>query len=1026
MDLTGTAAPAAARQRVADWWPHPLTAEGRALIPVPPGSTVRDVVRLARPTGPVEVVLDGRLLPPEEWDRPIDGAISVRAVAAGGDSDARTILQLAVLAASVAVGNIAALGPVWGALAAAGVNIVGNLLVNALFPPEVPGADKPPPPLYSLTGGANRARPYGPILLTLGRHRVFPDLAGREYVERRGDTEMLFQLFDFGVAGTVEDVRIGDTPIDDFDEVSAEWLRPGEFPLLVEASVETLPGAEIGDQELQPRPPSANGLQVSAAATGWLTRTAPRGTHRVAVDFAAQLMWARAGEIGEMTLGLLIEIQEEAVWTANPAAAAWKSSGWFQISNASAEALRVTREFDGLDPAKDWQVRIARDRGIGAEIDQTRKNEDVIRNTCSVTGLRCYRRVAAAPATTRLALRIRASGQLNGRIDRLSAMVSSVGRAPPTWEQAAAPTDNPASLFVAYARGWEAAGQLVAGMGLDADALDLPGLADWHAWCARQRLGCNALLDGGESHAEALRLIARCGRASPTWQSGRLGVVWEDEARPSTALITPGNTIAGSFRVDWAPPGTAEEVATRFVDPAADWQFSVVRATVPGTVGRPRETAEVTLRGVTDRQQAQRECNRLAAAQRHHRRTCGWRMGREGSAIVRGDVVDVANDLISGGLAGRVAGGTADEPWLDRDPGAAGWLDVRLRSGHVHRSRFARLRSGQLSAANSADLWAVALEEPLEAAPDAVGAEPRDLLWRALADGGEAVRLRIVDARPHRNGEIEFSTIDEVAAYHAADTAAGTVLVAGAGDPRFPRVVGLKLQDAPPLTAGGRFAISAVVEVSGLDWTGIRVWEQVAGQQRREGGGQRRHDSAVGDRRAGRPNRRRARRARAGRRVGDRGIPSGRGPAPLAAQPPRHRLSGRIRRRVRTARRRTPGLDVIGLPYPLDPSPPLGGRGGELAIRGVASPSAALAPGRADELDPGDCAAGGRRQPQSDGADARGRRTRRLLHDFDRRGAVDLLSRGENGAARHAVPRLWRRQRQRELDLVRRRRSAAA
>ena len=60
------------------------------------------------------------------------------------------------------------------------------------------------------------------------------------------------------------------------------------------------------------------------------------------------------------------------------------------------------------------------------------------------------------------------------------------------------------------------------------------------------------MLDRTRSHAEVLTTIAQCGRASPSWQTGKLGVVWEDAGRPATALITPGNIVAGSFAVEYA------------------------------------------------------------------------------------------------------------------------------------------------------------------------------------------------------------------------------------------------------------------------------------------------------------------------------------------------------------------------------------------------------------------------------------------------------------------------------------------
>ena len=812
----------------ADYWPHPLTTAGRTLLAVPPGATVRDVVRLARPSGQVDVTLNGRRLAAAEWDAPVGGGlVAVRAVAAGRDSDARTILQLAVLVASIYVGNIAALGA-WAPYAAAAVSIVGNLIINALVPPEVPGAEKPPLPLYSLTGGSNRARPYQPVLLVLGRHRVFPDLAAREYVERRGDNSYLHQLFDFGVGvGDVDNLRIGDTPFENFQEADGRWVEPGDRPPTIDHAVETLAGAVLGDDEVQP-----NSRIHPYRATGWVTRTAPLGTSRIVIELTGQLMYVRDdGKLGVNDIWVVVQWQRESVWAADPAAG-WEGQRWIHMEGREADAVRLAVEVPRLAVDDTWQVRIARDRPLGWDSAGTNDKSDKRRDTASVASVRCYRPTWAAPPTERLEVVIRATGQINGRVDRLNAMVSCVGwtyDAVAGWRAATQRTSNPAGLFVAYCLGWQVGGELVAGMGHAAADLDMDGLAQWHEWCERERLACNALLDGApESHDEVLRLIARCGRASPSWQSGRLGVVWEDAERAATALVTAGNILAGTFRIQYAGAATADEVAVRFLDPAADWQYSIVRARVPGLVGAPRETAEVTLRGVTDRAQAQREARLIAARQKYHRRRISWRMGREGYAIARGDVVLAANDLVTGGTAGRVVGVVEDVPatlQLDRPVAAAGWILVRLRDGTLHQSRYRVWRGpwhGDEPEPPPAPGRAVILADPLPEPPGVDGAEPRDLLWRALREDDDQVRLRIVGVRPLRGGEVELAAIDEDARYWAEDVAEAPV-AAGAGDPDYPRVAWLALSHTP---RADNIFITAALGVAGK-WQGCVVTEAV-------------------------------------------------------------------------------------------------------------------------------------------------------------------------------------------------------
>ena len=219
---------------IVDRWRHPLTAEGREIVPmvVAPGSTLADVVRRTDAGEDVLVELDGEYIPRDEWaGRALSRThvVTLRPRMAGGDAGEklRSVLQIAVAVAAIAAS--AAIGGFWGAVAATAIIIGGNLVINALLPlprPERPSPAGRPEALYSISGGGNRARPYEPMLLVLGRHRVFPDLAAREYTEYRGGEQYLAQVFSFGIG----DLRVGplfygQTLLAEYDEVRVECKR---------------------------------------------------------------------------------------------------------------------------------------------------------------------------------------------------------------------------------------------------------------------------------------------------------------------------------------------------------------------------------------------------------------------------------------------------------------------------------------------------------------------------------------------------------------------------------------------------------------------------------------------------------------------------------------------------------------------------------------------------------------------------------------------------------------------------------
>lgn len=68
------------------------------------------------------------------------------------------------------------------------------------------------------------------------------------------------------------------------------------------------------------------------------------------------------------------------------------------------------------------------------------------------------------------------------------------------------------------------------------------------------------------SAAAVLQMIARAGRASMTYQTGKLGVVWDAENLPVSAMVGPFNVRAGSFKITYINEGTVDEIVANFVN----------------------------------------------------------------------------------------------------------------------------------------------------------------------------------------------------------------------------------------------------------------------------------------------------------------------------------------------------------------------------------------------------------------------------------------------------------------------------
>ena len=788
-------APGAARApTIADIWPHGLTAQGRETraCALHSGATLADLVAQEWPGSAADIAasVDGRPVARAAWaGTPLQGGeiVTLRAlVHGGGDKDPlRIVLQLAVLVAAVVVPPLLFASTWAQALAGAAITVAGGLVVNALFP-IVPGdGTRPVEPVYSLTGGANRARPYQPLLLVMGAHRVFPDLAASAYTEIVDYDHFLHQIFHFGLGDlALADFRIGDTPIGAFEEVSYDFGNAQGHILFVYGNVDSEAGAALED-------------------TAFVERSTAAGTRRLGIDIAGRLF--RVNDEGDIQSNSAeIEIEWEPADGSGPV-----ERRTLTLTHDSQQPYRRSLAYD-LGSAGAWAVRVRRTADPSAA--------ERVFDDLSWTALRAYQiDTGDYFGQTRLGLSIRASGQLSGRLDRFSAMVQ---QRVPTWDGVQwtqpMPSSNPAWIFRWYARGLYIRGRLVAGIGLPDARIDEASIRAWGAWCEAQGLACNMVLDRSVSHADVLALIGQCGRASPSWQTGKLGVVWDEGGRPATALITPGNIVAGSFAVEYASGQAAQEVAVRYIEPALDWQYNTLRRLVPGVQGTPARSATVTLQGVTSAEQAAVACNLQAARQLYHRRRFSWEMAAEGLSLTRGDVVHLTHSLIDGGQAGRLAGGTAASVILDRpvDPGPGGALMLfRLPSGGVHQSAVTA------PAGTVGETATLELATPLPEPPDAHEASPLDTLWRLYDASLPPVRARIVAVEPATDRRVRFAAIDEVEAYYDAATADLSAPLP-ALIRRAPRVLGITFAEAL-VRVGAGFAVEIEVALTTAgDWRG--------------------------------------------------------------------------------------------------------------------------------------------------------------------------------------------------------------
>lgn len=820
--------------------PHPLVGTNRAMCFAEflPGETLKRYIErteILMPNSPIAVWHNGRRVPTELWQylipRPGDQVV-VRAIVQGGGGGGgggkvlRTVATVALIAVAAYAGGAlvaayggAALVGASGALTAAGfavaagvsaaITIAGTLLINALIP--LPAATLPNianqagferNQTYALAGGQNTARPWQPMMLIFGRHKVVPDLASKPYTEYIGDDNYLNQAFHFGLQGTqlkLRDFKIGNTPTSSYSGIQIQESDTDGKLTMFPGNVDTLAGFGLNNSD------------------GFISRTTPSDVGHIKVEIASQLFYANdqgALETRSATFQVQYRLVGASTWidigsqvsshywslrlpggqqvrygstnflehtqgdqvTVGTSVATWQwiphpaasRQPWYGIapdpnlpsvnitlSGSRQEPVRRSVEFS-VAPGQ-YEVRV---RKITGDIKNSRES-----NESAINQILCYQNdTATYTGQARLAVRVKASAQLQGQLQNFSAIASA---SCPVWngtEFVTQETSNPAWWFLWYAKGKALNNARVYGAGLEDSQIDIEAIKSWAAFCDQKQLTFNYVLTQQTTVHDVLTKIARAGRASYTWQTGKLGVVWDQANLPVVALISPFNIKAGTFEVAYINDKTADNIVVNFINPDRDWQVDNVRVEVPNVVAT-NTTATLELEGCTDVNMAAREANLIAASQSFHRRRVTWEMDIEGILATRGDVVQASHDLTVWSYSGRVL--DCDRTTIKLDSkvpsGGTGWLSLRSPSNEIVNVQVTS------DVGDVDELTFVNLPESFPVPDEDSNANPLDWAWQfdPLVTPGR--RLKILEVQPASQESVRFIAIDDDPNYYASE-----------------------------------------------------------------------------------------------------------------------------------------------------------------------------------------------------------------------------------------------------------------
>ncbi len=548
----------------------------------------------------------------------------------------------------------------------------------------------------------------------------------------------------------------------------------------------------------------------------WVTRTSSLDAVALAVDITGYLFYAGTKGLSQHSVTLQIQYR--------PVAGSWlpfnDSGDFVVISNSDRTPVRVT--YRRTVAKGQYEVRLRRVSAVDSDVNKYTSD-------LSWSVLRSYQRDEGDySGQHRLAMQIRATGQLQGRIDALSSLASANCEAWTGSAWGAQINSNPAWWFRWFAKGKTATdGRRMFGAGMDDVELDIEALKDWGAWCDSKSLQVNLVIDRKMSVYEVLSVIARCGRASVTWSSGKLGVIWDADNLPVVQRFGMGNIIRDSFRIDYVTGSLVDAVEIEFINPALNWQPDTVRANVPGVVS-PVNIATIKLFGCTSKIQAEKEALLQAAQQYYRRRRVSWDSDFEGMAVQRGDVVTVSHDLTSWGYSGRLQAGTTTVLELDKAvpfmPATTHYVGVRFPDGSYE------INEVVYQVGESAS---ITLSAPLSAAPDSDpdGLPVCDYLWFFEPEATPGKKLKVLDVQPVSDSRVRITATDEDPAYYAEESGSGIYVDPSLYGSYYPTLSNLEVSDTLVLV-GNTFAVTIGLawDVEG-DYAGAWVRWRMQGEQ---------------------------------------------------------------------------------------------------------------------------------------------------------------------------------------------------
>lgn len=506
-----------------------------------------------------------------------------------GKSILRLLLQVAIFAAASFLGPLVFGAGLPGVLGTAAFGMLGSLALNALIPLPKPKAPPQPGDRYNISSARNEARPYGPIPEPHGKIRFYPPFAALPHTESVGKDRYARFLLNLGYADSVfTDWKIGETPLSEFrdHELLVVKLSPGDpWPI---------PG--------YPNPVFEAEEPIKLKQTdGWHVRRTASNVDYISIEllFEAGLGYVdKKGNVDAQQIEF--EIERRRVHGDGSLGPYEIVIAPLQVFEGTVDQFRVSHAWLE-DEVGQFDVRIRR---LTLDADGVLGAMDKV-SWVILRGVRPVLPVTFNKPIHLAYLRVLASGQAQGVLDRINCVVSTIRPDfdVPSGTWVTRETQSPA----AHAR------RVIQGPAnafpAPDDEVNFGDIEELARFCHLKGLKANVIHDDEGTVESALKALMRGGRAFPTRHDGLRGCFID---RPQTVVrghVASAN--ATNFEGEPAFEEPVDALTVTFLDETDSFKQTERVVPRPGLVGAPKSFEQVDFRVYTDPRLVWIEARRL-------------------------------------------------------------------------------------------------------------------------------------------------------------------------------------------------------------------------------------------------------------------------------------------------------------------------------------------------------------------------------------------------------------------------------